>query len=173
MIGSPISSSPARRSVLPVDDDVGDHVGDTELDGGLDGSVQPDDLSVDARVREVLGQQPGVRRGDPSSSEVGDPTGRSGGGGEPEGGVAEVQRQQLLRRRTRVLQQVASRDADLDRSRSDVDGDVPRAQEEELGVVARVRQDQLPSVRPLPVARLVQHLGGRLCQQSFVGNGDP
>src|SRR5690606_19493160 len=90
----------------------------------------------------------------------------------PERRPPEPELHVLHRVRTRVQQQVTTRDAHVHRARPHVHRDVTRAQEEELDVVVRVGQHQLARVTTLAVPRLAQHLNGGLGQGPLVGDGD-
>src|SRR5690606_30573071 len=73
-------------------------------------------------------------------------------------GCAELETRDLQRRRPRVDQKIATRDADIERARTDVGGDVPRAKVEELGVVRPVEHGQLFAVATHRVAGFGEHL---------------
>src|SRR5690606_27884679 len=121
---------------------------------------------------EVGGEYTGVGGGDPPAAQVGQVGRGVGAGGEPEGGGAEVEVEQLHGRLPRVHQQVPAGDAELQITGAHIGGDVPRAQVEELHPVVGVGAHQLPGVGALTVAGFAQHLGGRRGQGALVGHGD-
>lgn len=100
--------------------------------------------------------------------------GRDGahGGGVAERGACEAELHVLDGRGARVEQQVAARDAGVDRAGADVHGDVAGSQEEELDVVVRVREHELTGVAALAVAGFAEHVDGGLGQGALVGDGD-
>ena len=171
-IGAPNSSSPARRSVVPVETTSAMTSATPRLTDGLHRAVEADHLGRHAELLQVRGDQAGVGGGDPAPVEVGDLVGGARARREAERRGAEAQLEDLLGVGTAVQQQVAAGDADVEGALADVDGDVARAQEEELGVVVGVVQDQVAGVGALAVAGLAQHVGGGLGERALVGYGD-
>ncbi len=101
--------------------------------------------------------------------ELGEP---AGGGGEPERRLTEIETRDLDRGRPGVEQQVAARDADVERAGAHIGRDVARAKVEELDIVARVGDGQCARVAAAGVSGLQQHLGRRLAQRTLVGYCD-
>ncbi len=153
-------------------DHVGHRVCHAESHRRFDGAVELDQPGADAVAVQVLAHQTGVRGGDALAGQVCDGPGRSPGCGEAKPGAPEAQRQHLDRRGGRVDQHVAAGDAQIEGALADVHRDVARAQVVELDPVVFVEQHQVFGVVALSVARLAQHLGGRLRQGALVGHGD-
>ena len=139
-------------------DDVGDRIRDPEPDRGLDGAIEPHHGRVDALALEEVADEAVVAGRDADTGQILQRREAPDGPGEPERRRPEVEFVDLDGRRMRVEQQIAARDADVERARSHVGRDVARAQVEELDVVARVGDDQLFRVAPGRVPGLLQHL---------------
>lgn len=138
-------------------DHIGDDLGDTEFDRGLYRAVEVDDGGVDAAVREVLGDDPLVRRGDGHPAEVAHTARCAGLGGVAEGGAGEAELEDLLGIGVRVEQEITAGDPDVELPGADVDRDVPRTQVEELHPVLGVHEHQLLGLLALLVAGLMEH----------------
>ena len=158
-----------RRSGL---DDVGHGIRDAQPNRGLDRAVEPHDRGRDAFALEEVPDEGVVARRDAHTREVGQRREAPDRSREPEGRGAEVERVDLDRVRVRVEQQIASRDADVERAGAHIGGDVARAQVEELDVVAGVADRQLFGVATGGVPGLVEHLDGRLGERALVRDGD-
>ena len=139
-------------------DDVGDRIRDAEPDRGLDRPIQTHHGRFDTLAREEVAHQPVVAGRDADAREVLQLGEAVGGSGEPERRCPEVELVDLDGLRVRVQQQVAARDADVERTGTDVGRDIARAQVEELDVVARVGDGQFLGVAPGRVPGLLQHL---------------
>ena len=128
-------------------------------------STAPSSLTSRAGVTPVTGEEVAdearVARRDAHALEVGEVGEAPDRTGEAEGRVPEVERVDLDGVRTGVEQQVAARDADVERARAHVGGDVARAQVEELDVVAGVGDVQVAGVAATGVPGLAEHLERR------------
>jgi len=151
---------------------VGDGVGHPELHGDLHGSVQPDDCCVNTFGGQIFSHQIRVGGGDALSGQIGRRPIMAGGARVAETGRPETQRQPFPHGRIGVEHQVASGDAEIEFSRTDVDGNVLGPQKEKLDIVDRVDDGQVFRVRATPVAGLREDLGGGLAQRALVGNRD-
>ena len=161
----PKISRPAWRERRARRDDVGDRVGDTESNRRLDRAVELDELAGgDAVTGEEPVHEARIARRDANAVEIGEFGEGARRPGEAEGRVTEAERRDLSGIRPGIEQQVATRDADVERTRADVGGDVARTEVEELDPVARVCDVQVARVATTGVARLPEHLGGGLSE---------
>ena len=172
-IGSPITTRPAWRSVVPVSTT---SAMTSATPSWMEVSTAPSSRITSALTpcsARCLATSPGKEVATRRPAEVLD-AGVAGAGqrGVAEGRAAEAELEHLLGRGAGVQQQVAAGDADVQPAGTDVDGDVARAQEEELDAVVRVGEHELPRVRALAVAGLAEHGGGGLGQRALVRHGD-
>ena len=157
----------------PRRDDVGDGIRHSQAHGRLDRAVQRHEVDRDAALVEEAVDEARIRRRDARALEVLDRREASGRTREAERRVAEAERLDLAgARHPRVEEQVATRDADVERARADVRRDVLRAEVEELDLVLRVDDVEVLGVAAAGVAGLVEHLGGGVGERSLVGHGD-
>ncbi len=151
---------------------VGDGVGHPELHRNLHGTVEPDDGGFNPSLCQIFPHQIRVGRGDPLAGQIGRRPVTPGGPRVTEAGRPETQRQAFTHRRIRIEHEVSSGDAEIELSRTDIDGNVFGPQEEKLDLVDVVDDGEVFGIGTPSVARLREDLAGRLTQCAFVGNRD-
>ncbi len=138
---------------------IGDQVGDAQLHGGLHGAVQVNGFGVDAMLGQVIMHQFVERGAHALALDVLKPADRRIiGSRETERRRAEAELHVFLGVRTRVEQQVMSRDADVDGASSDIHRDVERTQIKQFDPVVWIFHDQLARIAPKTIAGLGQHI---------------
>ncbi len=152
---------------------VGDRVGHPELHRNLHRAIETDDRRVNPTRRQVFSHQVGECGGDPLSRKVLDTPLTPLRCGIAERRRPETQRQALADGRVGFLRKIATGDAEVQLSRSDVDRDVFGPEEEEFDVVGGVDDGEILGIGSPPVPGLGQDLGGRFGQRALVGHGDP
>src|SRR3954454_14884414 len=152
---------------------VGYRVGDPELHRNLDGAVEPDHRGINPTSCQVFSHQIGKRGGNPLARKVLDTPGSPRGRRIAEARRPEAEREPLMNWRVGFLREVATGDAEVELSRSDVDRNVLGSQKEEFDIVDGIDDGQVLGISSPPVASFRQDLGGRLGQRALVGYGDP